>query len=52
MLPEEQKHAPDTEETFHVWRLLGIIAIVCVVLAIASFLVDWTVIGPIEGRVL
>jgi|TARA_B110000977_G_scaffold94097_1_gene124446 hypothetical protein len=52
MLPEEQDHAPDGEETFHVWRLLGVIGFICVVLAVASFLVDWAVVGPLEGRVL
>jgi hypothetical protein len=52
MLPEEQDQAPEGEETFHVWRLLGVIGLICVVLAIASFIVDWAVIGPLEGRVL
>ena len=52
MLPEEQDHAPEGEETFHVWRLLGFIGFVCLVLAVASFLVDWAVVGPLRGRVL
>jgi len=37
---------------FHGWRLLGVIAVVVVVLAVISALVDWWVIGPLEGRVL
>ena len=52
MLPEEQDHAPKGEETFHVWRLLGFIGLICVLLAVASFLVDWAVVGPLEGRVI
>ena len=50
MHPEEQPPAPDKEEKFHVWRLLGIIFVVCVTLAVASILVDWAIIGPPEGR--
>ena len=38
------------EEKFHGWRLLGVIFLVCVVVAIASAVVDWAVIGPLEGR--
>ena len=48
MFPEEQDHAPKGEETFHVWRLLGFIGLICVVLAVASFLVDWAVVGPVS----
>ena len=33
------------------WRLLGIIMLVCVGLAVISAVVDWAVIGPLEGRV-
>ena len=51
-LPEEQMQSPNDENVkFHGWRLLGIIFIVCVVLAGISALVDWMVIGPLEGRV-
>ena len=50
MHPEEQPPAPDEEVKFHVWRLLGVIFVVCVILAIASILVDWAIIGPLEGR--
>jgi len=39
------------EKQFHGWRLLGVIGIVVLVLAIVSFVVDWVVIGPLEGRV-
>lgn len=50
MLPDEQPPAPDTEEKFHVWRLLGVIGLVVVVLAVTAALVDWAIIGPLEGR--
>lgn len=51
MLPDEQTPAPEEEEEqFHVWRLLGVIFLVCVALAVASALVDWAIIGPLEGR--
>ena len=33
------------------WRLLGIIFLVIVGIAIVSAIVDWLVIGPLEGRV-
>ena len=33
-----------------VWRLLGVIFVVCVILAIASIIVDWAIIGQLEGR--
>lgn len=41
---------PAHEKKFRGWRLLGVILAVVVVLAIVSFLVDWAVIGPLEGR--
>ena len=46
-------HSPMTsrEKRFHGWRLLGVILSIVVVLAIISFIVDWVVIGPLEGRV-
>ena len=40
------------DSQFHGWRLLGVIMIVIIVLAAVSFVVDWMVIGPLEGRVL
>jgi hypothetical protein len=39
------------EKAFRGWRLLGVIMCVVLVLAIISFVVDWLVIGPLEGRV-
>ena len=39
------------EKKFHGWRLLAVIMGVVLVLALISFLVDWIVIGPLEGRV-
>jgi len=41
--------APE-EKRFHGWRLLGVIFLVVVVLGLISALVDWIVIGPLEGR--
>ena len=46
--PEELAYA---NRPFRGWRLLGVIALVVVVLAVISALVDWWVIGPLEGRV-
>lgn len=50
MHPDEQPPAPEKEQKFHVWRLLGVIFLVCVTLAVAAALVDWAIIGPLEGR--
>jgi len=38
------------EKQFRGWRLIGVIMGVIVVLAIVSAVVDWAVIGPLEGR--
>lgn len=46
--PESGEQAP--EKRFHGWRLIGIIMCVVVVIAIISAVVDWAVIGPLEGR--
>ena len=43
--------AAEEERKFHGWRLLGIIFLVIVGIAIVSAIVDWLVIGPLEGRV-
>jgi hypothetical protein len=48
-MSDSEKPTPP-EEKFHGWRLLGVIFLVCVVVAIASAVVDWAVIGPLEGR--
>jgi len=40
---------PD-ERKFHGWRLLGVVAAVVILLAVISAIVDWWVIGPLEGR--
>ena len=51
--PREQLQSFNDESVkFHGWRLLGVIFIVCVILAGISALIDWLVIGPLEGRVL
>jgi len=39
------------DHRFHGWRLLGALGVVVLVLAIVSAIVDWLVIGPLEGRV-
>ena len=39
------------EQKFHGWRLLGFIFAVFLTVAIASAVIDWLVIGPLEGRV-
>lgn len=44
-------HSSD-EKTFHGWRLLAIIMGTVVLLAFVAFVIDWAVIGPLEGRVL
>jgi hypothetical protein len=41
---------PSEEKRFHGWRLVGFILLVVVVLAVVSAVVDWVVIGPLEGR--
>jgi hypothetical protein len=40
----------NAEKRFHGWRLLGYISCIVVVLAVISAVVDWAVIGPLEGR--
>ncbi len=40
----------EPERQFHGWRLLAVIGVVIVVLAVVSAVVDWLVIGPLEGR--
>jgi len=50
---DDRTHDPveSEEKAFRGWRLLGVIMCVVVVLAAVSFVVDWMVIGPLEGRV-
>ena len=49
--PEENNQSFNDEKArFRVWRLLGVIAIVVVVLAVAAATVDILVIGPLDGR--
>lgn len=45
------ERASSEEKKFRGWRLLGVIMTVVVILAAVSFVVDWAVIGPLEGRV-
>jgi hypothetical protein len=50
--PEETEHSPHDEETkFRGWRLLGFIMIVVVVIALIAAVVDYVVIGPLDGRI-
>jgi len=49
--PEPQPDSPNPEEKqFHGWRLIGVILLVVIGLAVISAVVDWLVIGPLEGR--
>ena len=43
--------SPGDEKKFRGWRLLAVIMSVVVLLAVISFVIDWIVIGPLEGRV-
>ena len=45
-----QKDTSNPEKKFRGWRLVGFILCVVVVLALVSAVVDWMVIGPLEGR--
>ena len=55
--PDNPEESPrfETDEfadkRFRGWRLIGFIVGVVVVLAVIAALVDWAVIGPLEGRV-
>lgn len=55
-LPENTEETPrfetdeHAEKRFRGWRLVGFVTCVVVLLALISFLVDWAVIGPLEGR--
>ena len=42
---------PTEEKTFQGWRLLRYLAIVVLGLAVVAALVDWLVLGSLEGRV-
>ena len=46
----EHNDAEPAESVFHGWRLIGFIMCVVVMIAIISAVVDWAVIGPLEGR--
>ena len=48
-MTEPEEPSPP-EEKFHGWRLLGVIFLVFLTVAIISAIVDWLVIGPLEGR--
>lgn len=39
------------EKRFKGWHLIGWIVVVVALLALISAIVDWVVIGPLEGRV-
>jgi hypothetical protein len=55
--PENTQETPryETDEfadkRFRGWRLIGFIMGAVAVLAIVAFMIDWAVIGPLEGRV-
>jgi anti-sigma-K factor RskA len=50
--PPEPRYETDehADKRFRGWRLIGVILAVVVVLALISFVIDWVVIGPLEGR--
>lgn len=51
--PDTPRYETDefAHKRFRGWRLVGFIMGVVVLLALVSFIVDWAVIGPLEGRV-
>ena len=55
--PENKQETPRyetdefAEKRFRGWRLIGFIMGAVAVLAIVAFMIDWAVIGPLEGRV-
>ena len=50
--PEENNQSfNDDKARFRVWRLLGVIFIVVLVLASTAAVVDILVIGPLDGRI-
>jgi len=60
IIPQETENVEETsryetdehaDKRFRGWRLIGFIMGVVVALAVVAFLVDWAVIGPLEGRV-
>ncbi len=52
-VPDSPRFETDefAEKRFRGWHLIGYILGVVVLLALISFVVDWVVIGPLEGRV-
>lgn len=48
---ESEQSNNDTSVKFHGWRLLGVIMLVIVAIAGVSALIDWLVIGPLDGRI-
>jgi len=38
------------QKQFRGWRLIGAITCVVIALAIISAIIDWAVVGPLEGR--
>ena len=49
--PTDVEGVPEGDKQFHGWRLLGYIFLVVLVIAIVAAVIDWAVIGPLEGRV-
>ncbi len=48
---EPNESSNDTQAKFHGWRLLGIIILVVLVIAGISAVIDYFVIGPLDGRI-
>jgi hypothetical protein len=48
---EPNEASNNTETKFRGWRLLGIIILVVLVIAGISAVIDYLVIGPLDGRI-
>ncbi len=51
MQDEVKIATPVRTKRFHGWRLLGVIFVIFVLMAGISGLIDYVVIGPLEGRI-
>jgi len=47
---DQPDQARQPHKQFRGWRLIGAIMCVVIALAIISAIIDWAVVGPLEGR--